>query len=72
MHKRPDWWRQVQQWQRVRDKGSSWEGIWKEPVVSLQAQEKWMVRRSLVSDMVGRVRRWGAWDVELIGLGFDG
>ena len=48
MQRRPDWWRQVQQWQSVRERGRLWEGIVKEPVVSLQAQEKGMVRRSLV------------------------
>ena len=53
MQRRPDWWRQVQQWQRVRERGRSRAGILKEPVVRLQAQEKGMVRRSLVdSDML--------------------
>ena len=62
IQRRPDWWRQVQQWQRVRERGRSRAGTLKEPVVILQAQEKGTVRRSWVeSDMLKM--RIGLWDL---------
>lgn len=52
MAMRPDWWRQVVQWQRVRERGRSREGILKEPVMERHRQAKVTVRMD-VDGVVG-------------------
>lgn len=56
--RRPDWWRQVVQWQRVRGRGREEGGVLKEPVMRWQAQERWIVWVGVDMVVVGPVGFW--------------